>query len=89
METRITIKVNPNSPRNEVAGYAEGILKLRLAAPPVRDKANKELVDFLSQLLGLRKSDISILRGHTSRNKVVAISGLTREEVIKRLVPPI
>ncbi|MDP2916601.1 MAG: DUF167 domain-containing protein [Dehalococcoidia bacterium] len=86
-ETRITVKVNPNSPKNEVTGFAEGVLRVKIAAPPLRDKANKELVAFLSERLGLPKDNVSILKGHTSRNKLVAIRGLSQAQVMERLFP--
>ena len=52
-----------------------------------KGKANKELVGYLSQLLGVGKSQIEIARGHTSRNKLIAIGGLSQEEILKRLLP--
>ena len=86
-KVEISVRVHPNSARNEVVGVSEGIWRVRVAAPPVKGKANKELIAFLSQLLGVGKSQIDILRGHTSRNKVISINGLSQEDVIKRLSP--
>jgi len=79
--------VHPNAARNELAGFSEGVLRVRVAAPPVKGKANKELIAFLAQKLGLNKGDLTILKGHTSRNKVISIVGLTREELNQRLSP--
>jgi uncharacterized protein (TIGR00251 family) len=79
--------VHPNAARNELAGFSEGVLRVRVAAPPVKGKANKELIAFLAQKLGLSKGDLTILKGHTSRNKVISIAGLTREELNQRLSP--
>ena len=84
-EAKIPLQVYPNAGRNEVMGFTEGILRVRIAAPPVKGKANKELVAFLAQLLGVGKGSINIVKGHTSRNKLIAIDGLSREEVIRRL----
>jgi uncharacterized protein (TIGR00251 family) len=77
--------VHPNAARNELAGFSEGVLRVKVAAPPVRGKANRELIAFLAQKLGLSKGDLTILKGHTSRNKLVSIAGLTREELNQRL----
>lgn len=77
--------MHPNAARNELAGFAEGVLRIKVAAPPVKGKANKELIAFLAQKLGLNKGDLIILKGHTSRNKLISISGLTREELNQRL----
>lgn len=83
---RICIRVYPTAARNEVVGFSDGILRVRVSAPPVRGKANRELVAFLSQLLDVSKNNISIIRGHTSRNKTIAIYDLSEEEVLKRLL---
>ena len=84
-ETKIPVRIHPNAARNEVMGITDGILQVRISAPPVKGKANKELIDFLSQLLGVSKSRLSIIKGHTSRNKVIAVDGLSREELLKQL----
>jgi len=81
------LRVHPNAPRNEVAGFAGGVLRVRVAAPPVKDKANKELVAFLSQILGVSKSALTIIKGRASKNKVIAIDGLSQEQIMKRLLP--
>jgi hypothetical protein len=83
----ILLRVHPNAARNELAGFSEGVLRVRVAAPPVKGKANKELIAFLAQKLGLSKGDLTILKGHTSRNKVISIASLTREELTRRLSP--
>jgi len=79
--------VHPNAARNELIGFSEGVLRLKIAAPPVRGKANKELIAFLAQKLGLSKGDLTILKGHSSRNKLISIAGLSREELTRRLSP--
>ena len=81
------MRVHPNAARNELAGFSGGVLRVKVAAPPVKGKANKELIAFLAQKLGLSKGDLTILKGHTSRNKVISIAGLTREELNLRLSP--
>lgn len=81
------MRVHPNAPRNEVAGFSGGVLRVRVAAPPVKDKANKELVAFLSQILGVSKSALTIIKGRASKNKVIAIDGLSQEQIMKRLLP--
>lgn len=86
-QTRITVKVTPGAPRNELVEYAGGILRVKIAAPPVKDKANKELVAFLSGRLGLGKDSVSILKGHTSRMKLLAVIGLSQQQIIERLFP--
>ena len=84
-QTHITLQVQPNAKRNEVLGFRDGVLHLKIAAPPVKGRANKELVQFLSQLLGVSRSSIALEKGATSRRKVIAISRLKQAEVSKRL----
>jgi len=87
VKTEISVRVHPNAARNEVTGVTEGIYRVRVSAPPVKGKANKELIAFLSQLLGVGKSRVVIITGHTTRNKIVAIDGLSQEDIMKRLSP--
>ena len=82
----LRLKVTPNASRSEISGFADGVLQVRIAAPPVKGKANKELTTFLSRALGVSKSSLAIVKGQTSRNKVIAIEGLSQEEIIKRLL---
>jgi uncharacterized protein (TIGR00251 family) len=84
-QTKINVRVQPNARCDEVLGFTDDVLKIRITAPPVTGKANKKLVEVLSECLGINKSRLSILKGETGRNKVIIIEGLGREEVLKRL----
>lgn len=86
-KAEISVRVWPNAARNEVAGVADGVWRIRIKAPPVKGKANKELMAFLSRLLDVGKGQIGIIKGYTTRNKVIAIDGLSQEDVIRRLSP--
>ena len=79
------LRVYPNAARNEVTGFEGGVWRVRVAAPPLKGKANKELIAFLARKLGLKKGDLTILKGHTSRTKLVSVAGLAPEEVARRL----
>ena len=50
---RLEVKVFPGATRSEITGVTGGVLHVKVAAPPVRGKANKELVDFLARTLGV------------------------------------
>ncbi len=84
---KISLRVHPRATRNEVMGFTDGVLQVRVSAPPIKGKANKELITFLSRLLGVGKSQIDIIGGHTTRDKVIAINGLSQEDIMKRLSP--
>lgn len=70
-----------------MAGFTNGVLQVRVTAPPVKGQANREVIAVVSKSLDISKGAVTIIRGHTSRNKVVAITGLNREEIMARLSP--
>jgi uncharacterized protein len=80
-----TVRVQPRARRNAVAGVLGEALKLSLTAPPVEGRANQACIDFLAELLGVPRSSVTIAAGETSRNKLIRVSGLTAEEVRRRL----
>ena len=86
-QINISLKISPNAARNEIIGFKEGILQVKVAAPPVKGKANTELIAFLSKTLDVGKSSLSLIKGHTSRNKVIAIQGMNQNDIITRLSP--
>lgn len=86
-KVKILLRVHPNASKSELTGFTGGVLEVRVAAPPVKGKANKELIALLSQTLGVSQSHLAIIKGHTSRIKVVAIDGMNQAEVMKRLSP--
>jgi len=81
----LSLRVQPRASRNAVVGWTGDTLNIRLTAPPVEGAANAACLAFLADLLDLPQSQFEILRGERSRNKVVQITGLTREEVRARL----
>ena len=84
-QATIVVQVQPNASQNRVGRFEDGILHLRIAAPPVKGKANQELVKFLSGILGVSKSSITIEKGMTSKRKVIAVTGLTQGQVTELL----
>ncbi len=86
-ETRISLRVYPSAARNEVVDFTDGVWRIRVAAPPVKGKANRELLAFLGKVLGVGKGALTIIKGHTSRSKVIAVDGLSREDIMQRLLP--
>lgn len=82
---KISLRVYPNAGRDEMLGFTDGVLRVKVAAPPSKGKANERLIAFFGRLLGVSKRNISIIKGHTSRNKLIVIDGLSREDIMKRL----
>lgn len=77
----ITVKVVPGSSRSEIVGRHGTMLKVRVAAPPEKGKANKALIEFLAKRLDLRKADLEITSGHTSSVKQVFLAGASAKAV--------
>ena len=86
-EAKISLRVYPSATRSEVVDFTDGVWRVRVAAPPVKGKANRELIAFLSQLLGVGKGALTIIKGHASRSKIIAVAGLSQEDIVKRLLP--
>ena len=77
------VRVVPRASRDAIEGDQEGVLKVRLKAPPVDDKANEALRRLLAQRLHVPVSAVSIVTGEKSRTKRVSIAGVTREQVMR------
>ncbi|MFC1898936.1 DUF167 domain-containing protein [Chloroflexota bacterium] len=81
----ITVHVHPNAKQDKVLGFQGDILKVKVTALPINGKANKKLVKFLSNLLGISKSNLVIEKGTTSKIKTIAIRGMGQDEVRREL----
>ena len=82
---RIRVRVSPNAASNEVGGFEDGVLRVKVAAPPIKGRANAELAAFLAHLLGVSKGEVVIVKGFTAREKLLEIHGVNQEEVLERL----
>ena len=80
-KTTLEIHLQPDAKRNEVAGFRDRVLYVKVTALPQKGQANRALLELMAQTLGVPKSALAIIRGYTNRNKVVAIQGLTAEEL--------
>lgn len=78
----ITVKVIPRAKFTQVAGVmADGTIKIRVAAPPVEGAANKTLVGFLAETLGIPRSQVDIVAGENSERKLISLVGVSPEIV--------
>jgi uncharacterized protein (TIGR00251 family) len=73
---RIEVRVQPRASRNEIAGIREGVLRVRLQAPPVDGAANEALVRFLADEFGVPARAVRIVSGFGSRNKIVEVEAV-------------
>ena len=80
--------MQPRASKTELAGLHDGLLRIRLAAPPVDGAANAALAVFIAGKLGIAKSRVQIVSGLTGRRKVVRIDGVTAAAVAAALQIP-
>jgi uncharacterized protein len=79
------IKVHPRAKKNAITGELGDALKISLTTPPVEGRANEACIEFLAKLLKVPRSSVTIASGHSSRNKVIRVVGLSAEEIRRRL----
>lgn len=79
------ISVNPHASRAQIAGIADGMLKIKVTAPPVEGAANNACIELLAKKLGLRKSLLKISAGARGRKKTILINDVSRTELEQKL----
>ena len=79
------VKVVPGSSRTALAGVLGDLLKVKVAAPPEKGKANKCLIEFLAKQLGIKKNQISIVAGQMNPVKMVKVAGISIEMLLEKL----
>src|SRR5262252_4094914 len=80
-----SIKVHPRARKNAITGVVGNALKLALTAPPVEGRANQAVIEFFADLFAIPRSSVTIASGETSRNKVVRVSSLSKQQVEQHL----
>lgn len=81
----LRVRVQPRASKDEIAGVMQGALKIRLRTPPIENRANGALIEFLSELLKTPKSAVRILSGEHARVKRVEIRGVTQQQILDLL----
>jgi uncharacterized protein len=81
----VSVRVVPRAPRTECVGLAGGALKVKLSAPPVDGAANDALRRWLADLCGCRPSEVEVLVGERSRDKVVLVRDVEEADVLRAL----
>ena len=82
----LQVRVVPRASKSEIGELRGDRLKVRIAAPPVESAANDELVAFVAKRLGVPRRAVRLTHGQTSRNKTLAIDGVTEAEAKARLL---
>lgn len=81
----IAVKLVPRAHRDEIVGWLDGALKVRVTAPPQDGRANRALEELFAAALGLKKSAVHVVAGRTSARKRVSVEGLEGDEILRRL----
>ena len=76
-----SVRVVPRASKTEITGEIDGVLKVRLSAPPVDGAANSELIKVLARAFGVSRRQIDIVSGQTSKTKRIRITGATADEL--------
>lgn len=77
----LEVKVTPGAKQNQVMGFANGVLRVRIAAKAIDGRANDGLIEYIAEIFRVRRRNVAIIRGLTGRNKVLTIEGLTQEQI--------
>ena len=83
----LSVKLQPRASLNEIGEPLGNELRIKVTAPPVDAAANDALVRLLAERLDCARNQVELVRGHTSRHKVVKIYGVSQREVAEKLSP--
>jgi len=78
---RLAVRVKPRSSVTDVVGFEDGVLVVRVNAPPIEGRANRAVVELVARLLGVGRSRVAIESGEKSRDKKLVVEGLSQSEV--------
>lgn len=81
----LAVRAQPGARRNAVLGEQAGALKVAVTAPPENGRANAALVEVLKDWLGVKRSQVELIAGQTSRNKVFLIRGVAADALTARI----
>jgi uncharacterized protein (TIGR00251 family) len=81
----LRLRVQPRASRDAILGWRDGVLRVRVTAPPVEGEANAAVVTLVARALGIAPSTVSVVRGERARDKLVRVAGLTEADVRTRL----
>ncbi|HDT15560.1 MAG TPA: DUF167 domain-containing protein [Firmicutes bacterium] len=79
------VRAVPNAKKNETAGIYNGALKIKVKAPPENNRANEEIRSFVAKKAGIKKNRVALVKGGKSRDKIIAVEGLSLENFIKKM----
>jgi uncharacterized protein len=81
----LAVRLRPRSHGDQIVGVVDGVLEVRVSAPPVDERANRALCRLIAKAAGMPASRVTIQRGARSREKLVRVEGLDRAALERRL----
>lgn len=82
----LAVRVIPNAPRTQIAAIMDdGTIKIKVAAPPVEGKANTVLITYLAKILQVAESQIEVVAGQKSRNKLITVLNISTQVANQRI----
>ncbi|MDA2926907.1 DUF167 domain-containing protein [Acidobacteria bacterium AH-259-G07] len=81
----LSVRVQTRAAGNEIVGSYNGALKVRLTTPPLKNRANRQLLEFLAKCLNLPPRNVFLVHGQKSKNKTIGVQGLSKEELLEHL----
>ena len=81
----IEVRLRPGAGRDELLGLRDGVLQARVSAPPIDGRANDALRKLVAKRLRVAPSRVTLVRGERSRDKVIAVDGMTGEALTRAL----
>jgi uncharacterized protein (TIGR00251 family) len=74
--------VQPNSSRAGIVGLFGDVVKVAVTKPPDQGQANEALVETLAEIFGLKRSQVTIRAGWTTRDKTICVVGLRKDDIV-------
>ena len=81
-----SVKLVPNSSFSKIVDFTDDYVRIKISSPPIENRANKELIEFCSDLFKVNKSKIKIISGEKSKIKKVLITNAIYSDVIQKLM---
>ncbi len=82
----LAVRVIPNAPKTEIKAIMDdGTIKVKVAAPPVDGKANAVLITYLAKILRVSESQIEVVAGQKSRNKLISVLNISTQDAELRI----
>lgn len=85
-DVKLFLHIQTNTKKTEFAGFYNGLLKIRLAAPPIEGKANQLLITWLAKKLLVPQKRLTLIAGKASRKKTILVKEITASEIEKLLI---